>query len=164
MFRIRSATLGVALLTGVLLAMPASAQRRNPRGARAQMDGAEGKRVVAALFEGIHLSGAQKDSVKAISERYRPQYEALRDSVRPDAERAAEARRRGDTVATRQAKRDARDERLETARLLARETDELRALLTPEQQKTFDANRARVRERAKDRLRDGPRRRRPRAS
>ena len=109
---------------------------------------------VRALLRGIDLSDAQKEQVKAIRERYRPRYHALRDSLRPSAEQARAARQQGDTVAARSAWAQGADERREMMTLAQREAAEIRGVLTPDQQNTFDRNLAAWREHRRDAMRD----------
>lgn len=70
------------------------------------------------LLRGVALSEAEKTSIKAINEKYRAQGQELRGATRP-----------------------AREEMREKARaLMEQRRTELRAALTAENQKTFDAN------------------------
>ena len=101
------------------------------RGERGERGKARGRRM-GGLFRDIELTDAQKDQIKAIHERYRPQMQALRpergqargdSAVRPDSAKRAQARD-----------------------LMTRQQADIRAVLTAEQQVTFDRNLATLKE------------------
>jgi protein CpxP len=104
-----------------------------------------------ALFRGIELTQAQRDQMKAVNEKYRSQFKTLRESLKPDLKAAHDARHRGDTAAARAAwdRTSAGRERMRA--LLEQQRSEIRSLLTPEQQQTFDRNAQKVRERMEKR-------------
>ena len=139
---IRFAALGAAMAIGLGSAVELQAQAtpapqtgveretkaRGERGERGRRQG----RNMGGLFRGIDLTDAQKVQVKAIHDRYRPQVEALRP----------ERRERGDS-----ATRPDSAARLQARELMARRQADIRAILTPAQQTTFDRNVAQMKER-----------------
>jgi Spy/CpxP family protein refolding chaperone len=118
---------------------------RGERGQKMRRAGAKG------LFRGIDLTQAQHDQMKPVNEKYQAQFQTLRESLAPDLKAAKEARQRGDTVAARAAweRTNAGRERMRT--LMEQQRTEVRALLTPEQQQTFDKNAQQMHERMEKR-------------
>jgi Spy/CpxP family protein refolding chaperone len=110
-----------------------------------------GRGGMRSLFRGIDLTQSQRDQMKVVSEKYGAQFRTLRESLQPDLKAAREARQHGDTAAARAAweRTNAGRERMRT--LMEQQKNEVRALLTPEQQKTFDANAAQMRSRLEKR-------------
>src|SRR3954463_7709618 len=92
-------------------------------------EGREGMGARGAL-QGIKLSDAQKTSLKDIHKKYGEQLKALRAQNKGKA-----AAQNADTRAQFQA-------------ITARERDEIKAVLTPDQRTQFDANVAKMRDRA----------------
>ncbi|HEU4631317.1 MAG TPA: Spy/CpxP family protein refolding chaperone [Gemmatimonadaceae bacterium] len=180
---IRTLTLGAALVLGattVAAAQPPAApradrearaharphDRRGPRDRPAMRRRAE----EAALLRGIQLSEAQRAQARAITERYRPQLQELVRRARPERAARGERPRARPDSAERAELRAQMAERMRTVQpqlqaLRERQATELRAILTPEQQQTFDANRARRAEREARAQQSGERRphRRPTA-
>lgn len=122
-----------------------------PRGERGQKMRRAG---VKGLFRGIDLTQAQRDQMKTVNEKYRAQFQTLRESLKPDLKAAHEARQRGDTVAARAAweRTNAGRERMRS--LMEQQRNEARALLTSEQQQTFDRNAQGMKERMERRAGD----------
>ena len=102
---------------------------------------------VRGLFRGIDLTQAQRDQMKTVNEKYRAQFQTLRESLKPDLKAAHDARQRGDTVAARAAFERTKPARDQMQALMQQQRTEVRALLTAEQQKTFDANVAQMKDR-----------------
>jgi len=78
-------------------------------------------RMMQAMFEGIDLSDAQRKSIDSIRTSYQPQFEQMRgqgESARP-----------------------------QMRELMQKQTADIRSVLTPDQQKTFDKNREAMRAR-----------------
>ena len=143
---IRIVALGAAMAIGfgsaeVLAAqaapVPQAGAERAPRERGAKAERGEHRRAhgrhMGGLFRDIELTDAQKEQIKAIHERYRPQMQALRperrqargdSAVRPDSAKRAQARE-----------------------LMTRQHADVRAVLTPAQQATFDRNVATMKER-----------------
>jgi Spy/CpxP family protein refolding chaperone len=148
---VHTLALGAALvLGGTTLAAQEPAQPRAPQAGEARGERAQGPRTHGprrgarlqaaargALFRGIELSEAQRAELRAIHERHREEQRARMEALR--AERGTEGAR--PDSAARAAWREAM-----VATQRERET-EIRAVLTPEQQRTFDENRARMTER-----------------
>ena len=107
--------------------------------------------AMRGLFRDIDLTQAQRDQMKTVNEKYRTQYQSIRESLKPDLKAAQEARQRGDTVAARAAFERTKAGREKMQALMQQQRTEVRALLTAEQQKTFDANVAQLKERVGDR-------------
>ena len=172
---IRSLTLGAALVLGAttIAAAQQPAANQPPREARAQargqaraearrpdgrgprQDGAMRRRGEAMpVLRGIQLSDAQREQVRAIGQKYRPRMQELMRSARPErAERGERGDRTRPDSAERAQRRAGMAERMRTVRpqmeaLRREQQGELRAILTPEQQRAFDANVARQAERA----------------
>lgn len=126
---------------------------QRPRGERGMRMGREGMR---GMLRGIELTQAQRDQVKTINEKYRAEFQTLRESLQPDMKAARDARQRGDTAAARAAwdRNSAGREKMQS--LMERQRAELRGVLTAEQQKTFDANLQQVRTRMEKRGGKGP--------
>jgi Spy/CpxP family protein refolding chaperone len=103
------------------------------------------------LLRGIELSEAEKGSLRTVGEKYRTQFQAIRESMRPDMDASRAARQRGDTVAARIAYARTADERTQLAALAERMHADARAALAPEHRAQFDTNIARVKERRANR-------------
>ena len=99
-----------------------------------------GREGMRGLLRGIELTQAQRDQVKTINEKYRAEFQTLRESLQPDMKAARDARQRGDSAATRAAwdRNSAGREKMQA--LMEKQRADLRGVLTAEQQKTFDAN------------------------
>ncbi|HXL07385.1 MAG TPA: hypothetical protein VN964_10715 [Gemmatimonadales bacterium] len=107
-----------ALLLSALLALAATAA------AQAQTPMRGGARRMELLFKDITLTPAQQAKVDSIQARYRSERPSFTPGAPPDS-------------ATREKIRA----------LFQRERDDLRAVLTPDQQKTFDRNVEEMRQR-----------------
>jgi Spy/CpxP family protein refolding chaperone len=55
------------------------------------------------FLRSLNLTAAQRDQIRSIHEKYRPQLEAVRNGTRSQIESARTARQRGDTAAARAA-------------------------------------------------------------
>jgi Spy/CpxP family protein refolding chaperone len=127
MIRLRTAALGLAL--SLVAGMPALAQGGPPAGG--PPGGGRGMGV-EMLLQGIELTDPQKDKLKVIQEKFAPENKKARDAMMA-------AREKGErpTPEQMQAIRD----------LAQKERDEVRAVLTTEQQVKFDANLKEMQER-----------------
>ncbi|MFL5481312.1 MAG: Spy/CpxP family protein refolding chaperone [Gemmatimonadaceae bacterium] len=114
---VRIATLAAALCVGMTAV--ASAQGTQPQ--QGQEGGRRGARMGEWLLKDINLTDAQKDQIKTIREKYVPQQMELR--------KAAQATGSVDD-ATRAKMVDLQD----------KQAAEIRAVLTADQQTTFDKN------------------------
>ena len=156
--KLRSTLVALALVAGAGIAEAQSAPaKQTPRAERAdsvrrdgkhkgRRMGARGERGGSAL-RGIKLTDAQRTQIRAIHDKYRPQYQSLRDQLRVPMDSARAARQRGDTTAARAAFARTAPIREQVKALSDRERAEIRGVLTAEQQKTFDANVQRMQER-----------------
>ena len=91
-------------------------------------------RMWTQLMHGIELTDAQRAQLRTIHERYRAQHDSLAPTMRPGEGQ------RPDTAAHRQ-----------MMSLMQQERGEVRAVLTPAQQATFDQNAAAMREQMEER-------------
>lgn len=146
MIQIRSIALGLAVLAGAApLAGAQAARQHAPRAERHAM--AHRRTALRGLFHGIKLTDVEKANVKAIRAKYQPQFKAVFQAARPELKAARAARQRGDTAAAKAAFEKTKDQREQARKLAEQARQEVRAALTPEHQKQFDANVARMRER-----------------
>jgi Spy/CpxP family protein refolding chaperone len=104
------------------------------RGARA---GARGERGV---LRGIKLSDTEKAKVQAVHSKYAAQAKSLRESMKPAMQEARAARQKGDTAAARAVLVRNKGTLDKMTALRASEQAEVRAALSAENQKQFDAN------------------------
>lgn len=118
---VRIATLAAALCVGMTTV--AAAQGTQP-----QQGQGRGGRMSEWLLKDINLTDAQKDQFKTIREKYAPQQMELR--------KAAQATGTMDDAT-----------RAKMADLQNKQTAEIRAILTADQQVTFDKNLAAIKER-----------------
>ena len=93
-----------------------------------------------SALRGVKPTDAQRAQIKAIHEKYKPQFESYRAAMKPAIDEAKAARQRGDTAAARAAFDKTAASRQQAQALRVQEQGEVRAILTPAQQQTFDAN------------------------
>jgi Spy/CpxP family protein refolding chaperone len=129
---IRIATLAVALCAGMTSVAAAQGQPE-----RAQGEARRGGGMGGWLLKDINLSDAQKEQVKVIREKYAPRQLEIRKAVQ----------------ATGVAPDDAT--RAKMAELQNQQAAEIRAVLTADQQKTFDHNLHEMKERMDARRKGG---------
>ncbi len=127
---IKMAVAGIALCASATIA---SAQGAPPAGAAPQGGpqggpGARGGRGMQALFEGITLTDAQQKQIQDISEKYRAQQRELMPNGFGGGPPDDATRAKLDDIRTKQ-------------------TAEIRAVLTADQQPTFDKNMAEAKKR-----------------
>ena len=91
-------------------------------------------------LRGVNPTDAQKAQIKSIHEKYQTQFQSLRTAMKPAMDEAKAARQRGDTTAARAAFAKTQASRQQAQTLRTQEIAEIRAILTPAQQQTFDAN------------------------
>jgi len=116
---IRIATLAFALCAGMTSVAAAQGQ---PEGQRGQGEMRRGGGMGGMLLKDITLTDAQKDQIKTIREKYVPKQLELRKAVNATGAPADEATR------------------AKMTELQTQQSAEIRAILTPDQQKTFDHN------------------------
>ena len=140
MSRFRMVALGAALVFGV----SASAQAQAGTAGRPSQRGAQMREVTAGpLFRGITLTDAQKAQLRTVGEKYATLRQEMRKDGRGGAQGAGE-RQRPDSAT-----------RAKMGELMQRQQADLRAVLTAEQQKTFDQNVAQLRDRVGQRGGEG---------
>lgn len=157
----KSRVIAVMFASLVSVASVAQAQQPAPRAEHA------GRRMGPGMMarhgrgggelRGIKLSDAEKAKLKEIHQKYRTEAQALHKSLKPAMEQARTARQKGDTAAARKVWEDNKGAREQMKALHDREQAEIRAALSPENQKLFDANVVRLKERReaiKDRRED----------
>ena len=116
---IRIATLASALCAGMTSVAVAQGQPETQQG---QGEMRRGGGMGGMLLKDITLTDAQKDQVKTIREKYVPKQLELRKSVQATGGPPDEATR------------------AKMTELQTQQSAEIRAILTPDQQKTFDHN------------------------
>ena len=103
------------------------------------MEGRRGGERGGAL-RGLKLSDAEKANVKAVHTKYEQQFKTLRESMKPVFEEARTLRQKGDTAGLRALWLRNGASRDQMQALEARQRTDIRAALSPDNQKQFDAN------------------------
>jgi Spy/CpxP family protein refolding chaperone len=111
--------------------------RHERRGAGRMEKGGPGR---AGLFRGVTVSDAEKGRVKEIHTKYNAEARALREAMRPALQDVRTARQKRDSAAVKAAWDKTAGDRQKLQALMQRERAEIRAALSPENQKVFDAN------------------------
>lgn len=143
----RLAALGAAIVFGVSVSAHAQPAARGADRVAARTGARTGARHAGprpagrALMKGITLTDGQKQQVKQLHEKYAGQRRTLVQQLRPAGTTA------GQRVRPDSAQRVAF--RTQTRALMEQQMADVRGILTADQRKTFDANVASVRERAK---------------
>ena len=119
-----------------------------PAGRHAMGRGMEGGRGDRGALRGIKLSDAEKARAKAVHTKYAAEGKSLRQSMKPVMQEARALRQKGDTAALRALWAKNKGNRDQMEALQVRQQSDLRAALSPENQKLFDTN---VQEQAKRR-------------
>lgn len=91
------------------------------------------------LLRGLKLSDAEKAKVKEIRARYAVEARALHQGMKAEMKEARALRQKGDTAGLRALREKNKDVREKMLALHNREQAEIRAALSPENQKLFDA-------------------------
>ena len=147
------AVVGLAVLAGAQTPAQKDTTHRGIRGERhGQVEGMRGggmrgqrghvgRQGRGEFVKDLNLTDAQKTRIKAIHEKYRPQFQKLREDGRAQFGSLRDARQKGDTSsAARQRIRAQREQFQNRARALRqKEHSEIRALLTTEQRAKWDA-------------------------
>ncbi len=97
-----------------------------------------------SMMKDLNLTADQQARIKAIHAKYAPQMKAARAAAKPDMDAMRAARTRGDTAAMRAAREKMRAD-MGNQTVMKQEMAEVRGVLTPDQQKKFDADRANMR-------------------
>ncbi|HEU6451398.1 MAG TPA: Spy/CpxP family protein refolding chaperone [Gemmatimonadaceae bacterium] len=98
------------------------------------------ERADRALFKGINLSSAQEARVDSIRSKYRSESKSLREQMGPGMKSARAARQSGDSSKIAEARQNMSASREKMQSLHKQEISEIRGVLTPQQQSTFDKN------------------------
>lgn len=101
----------------------------------------------AGMMKDLGLTADQQARMKAIHSKYAAQMKSARSASKPDFDAMKTARTRGDTAAMRAAREKMRADMAPAMKLREQEMTEARAILTPDQQKQFDAHRAQMKNR-----------------
>lgn len=105
-----------------------------------------------AAFRGIELTAQQKAQIKAIHERYQPQYKALREQLKPVAQQRRAERQKGDKDAAKAAFEKTKGQRDQLRVLSQKEMSDVRGVLTAPQQAQFDKNVGEMKEHMQKRM------------
>ena len=145
-----------ALALAMTLGSASLVAAQQPGQAQAQQQGRrewqKGRRDLRKkLFKDVKLSDQQKAQIKTINEKYRVQLKEARESLRPAVQEARADRQKGDQAAARAVFERNRGQLEQLRAQREHELREIRALLTPEQQKHFDANVAQLKARMQQR-------------
>ena len=130
---IRIATLAFALCAGITSVAAAQGQ---PEGQKGQGEMRRGGGMGGMLLKDITLTDAQKDQVKTIREKYVPMQLELRKAVQATGGPPDEATR------------------AKMMELQSQQAAEIRTVLTPDQQKTFDHNLHELKEKMDEQRKD----------
>ena len=130
---IRIATLAFALCAGITSVAAAQGQ---PEGQKGQGDMRRGGGMGGMLLKDITLTDAQKDQIKIIREKYVPMQLELRKAVQATGGPPDEATR------------------AKMMELQSQQAAEIRTVLTPDQQKTFDHNLHELKEKMDEQRKD----------
>lgn len=152
MNRIRTAALALVLTVGAGGVAVAQATPERPNRDRAEMGRHRGRGGDRGLMKGVNLTDAQKTQAKQIRDKYQPQFKTLRESMRPAGKEMREARQRGDSAAAKAAWDRTADTRAKMQTLRDQQLSELRAILTPAQRTTFDANLAEMKKKREEHM------------
>ncbi len=156
MRRIGLGGLALALTLGAASFASAQEPAQAPQQPQGQQQGQWGQRGqfqrgrrlgIRALFRGVNLTAQQRDQVKAINQKYAEQAKPIREAMRPAMQEMRDARQKGDQNAARAVFERTKPQREQLQQLRQQELKEVRAVLTPDQQKTFDQNVAQLRQR-----------------
>jgi Spy/CpxP family protein refolding chaperone len=147
----RVLALVVASLVSTASFAGAQAPAAGAQGGRHAMGrGVEGRRggERGGALRGLKLSDTEQQKVKAIHTKYATEGKTLRESMKPAMQEARALRQKGDTAGLRALWDKNKAGRDQMQALQVRQQAEIRAALSPENQKLFDAN---VQEQAKRR-------------
>ena len=109
-------------------------------GRHAMRGGMKGERDRDGVLRGIKLSDAEKASLKGLRGKYATEGKELRASLQPAIREARSLRQKGDTAGARAVLERNKDSIAKMKALRERREADIRAALTPDNQKLFDAN------------------------
>ena len=110
-------------------------------------DGREGRGHTNRKLNELDLSDAQKAQIKQLQAQFREDYREASAAARDATKAYREAKRAGDTAKMAALRPQVEATREELKRLRKELDEQIRALLTPEQQKKWDERRGRNRRR-----------------
>ena len=153
MLKFRTAALAAVAVVGLSVAAgaqttakPDSAHRGMRKARSGQMDGRHhgrmaGRRDGGKLMKDMNLTDAQKARVKAIHEKYQPQYKTMREQGKTQFKALRDARQKGDTSAAARARFKTQREQFMKRSQAVREQEqnEVRGVLTADQRSKMDA-------------------------
>ena len=127
----------------------------NARAARAQGRAAVQREGRDGLLRGLKLSDAEKAKVKEVQARYRTDAKAMRETMKPAMVEARAARQKGDSAAVRAVLERTKADREKARALRSEYVSSVRAALSAENQKAFDANVTQAKNKIEKRVRQG---------
>jgi Spy/CpxP family protein refolding chaperone len=130
------------LLTSMIAAAPFAGAQAASRGNRAEAGVGRPERggMRRGLMRGVNLSVAEKAKVKSVHAKYAAEVKPMRMSLKSAMQEARADRQKGDTAAARAVLARTKGSRESLRGVMAREQNEIRAALTPANQRQFDAN------------------------
>ena len=149
MSSVRTLALGALMIVGVAGVSAAQSATTPPtRAQHSEMRRGAGRG--GEFGRDLNLTEAQKEQIKTIRAKYKPQTEALRTQAKPFMDAARAARQKGDTAAARSNMEKARQVMQGGQTFRNQENAEIRAILTPDQQAKWDARQKQMAERGKE--------------
>lgn len=94
----------------------------------------------SGLRRGLHLSVSEKATLKSVHAKYSAETAPMRESLRSAMQEARADREKGDTAGARAVLARTKITRASLRTVMEREKNEMRASLSPANQKQFDAN------------------------
>lgn len=176
MSRLNAAALGAALLIGISGVAGAQTPNTQSPGVKAPGDkivdghrhrgGRGGDRMRGGrrggrgfergLARDLNLTETQRTQIRAIHEKYRPRIQAIHEQFKSQSDAARALRQKGDTAGARAAFQRLRtDMQARLQPIHQQQQTEIRNLLTAEQRAKFDAAQQRMKERIKNREKNG---------
>ena len=144
------AVLVASLVSSASLAQAQSAAPAVQDAPHQMRGGMRGDRGRGFGLRGITLSDTEKARLKEVHRKYAGEQKSLRESLKPVMEEARAARQKGDTAAAKAVWERNKGAREQMKALRTREQADIRAALSPENQKLFDANVAKRAERREE--------------
>ena len=146
--------LAIAFVTAAIAAAPALSAQAVPATpapqAQAHRMGPGRQAGHEGFLAKLNLTDAQKAQVKAIHQKYAAQFKSTRDAARPDMDAMRAARQKRDTATVNALRAKMRADMAPMQKVHEQEMAEVRAILTPDQQKQFDTMATQQRERMKN--------------